>query len=181
MLLISISTQTLIAQHISANTETSSIAWLGTKVKGEHNGHIQLKSGKLELKNGNITGGYFVIDMNSITCDDLKNKALNKKLVGHLESEDFFNTEKHPTATLTITNSTAFRNGIATITGDITIRGKTETITFETQKLEKKYVATIEIDRSKFNVKYGSKSFFKNLGDKTINDLFTLNITLVTN
>ena len=42
-----------------------------------------------------------------------------------------------------------------------------------------KATAEIELDRSEFDVKYGSGSFFDGLGDKLIYDDFNLTIELV--
>jgi polyisoprenoid-binding protein YceI len=117
--------------------------------------------------------------MTSLINTDLQDEGYNKKLVGHLKSDDFFGVEKHPTATLNITKATKFSNGKASITGKLRIKSKTETITFDIVKNENTYTAKIEIDRSKYDVKYGSTSFFDSLGDKAIDDIFILNIKLL--
>ncbi len=167
------------AQTQKVNTEKSTINWLGKKIGGQHEGLIKLKNGVLEEKNGKIVSGSFVIDMTSLTNTDLQDEGYNKKLVGHLKSDDFFGVEKFPTATLNITKATKFSNGKASITGKLTIKGKTENITFDIVKNENTYTAKIEIDRSKYDVKYGSTSFFDSLGDKAIDDIFILNIKLL--
>jgi len=166
------------AQKVEVNTENSSIEWLGKKIGGQHEGNIQVKSGYFELKNDKIVAGRFVVDMTTITNSDLKDEGNNQKLIGHLKSDDFFGVEKFPTASLVVTKSSKFSNGKATVIGDITIKGKTDTITFEVVREGNTYSAKINIDRSKFDVKYGSNSFFDNLGDKAINDIFTLDISL---
>jgi len=117
--------------------------------------------------------------MTSITNTDLTDASYNQKLVGHLKSDDFFGIEKFPTANLNITKATKFSNGKASVTGDVTIKGKTETITFDIVKKGNSYSAKIEIDRSKHDVRFGSTSFFDSLGDKAIDDLFILDIKLV--
>ncbi len=117
--------------------------------------------------------------MTTITCTDIEDGEYNQKLVGHLKSDDFFGVEKFPTAEFVVKKSTKFKNGKASITGDITIKGKTESLTFEVDNDGSNYKAKIDIDRSKFDVRYGSNSFFDNLGDKVIDDIFTLNIQLV--
>ena len=119
--------------------------------------------------------------MTTITNSDLKDEGYNQKLVGHLKSDDFFGVEKFPTASFVVTKSSKFSNGKATLTGDITIKGKTESISFDIVKQSKEYTTKIEIDRSKFDVRYGSDSFFDNLGDKAIDDIFSLNIKLAVN
>jgi polyisoprenoid-binding protein YceI len=173
-----LSTQLLVAQKHEVNAQKSSVEWLGKKIGGQHNGAIMLKSGSIELKDNQIVSGNFVVDMTSITCADLKDEGYNQKLVGHLKSDDFFGVEAYPTASFKLTESSKFSDGKASVKGDITIKGKTESITFDVVKKGSAYSAKIEIDRSKFDVKYGSNSFFDNLGDKAIDDIFTLTVML---
>ena len=167
------------AQKYMADAGKSAIKWTGEKVTGSHWGHINLKSGDLEMKDGKITGGTFMIDMNSISCKDIEDDGYNKKLVGHLKSDDFFGVSTYPTAKLVITKATDFKENKADVRGDLTIKKNTESLLFNVTKNGDKYTAKIVVDRSKFDVRYGSKSFFDNLGDKTIYDEFTLEVDLV--
>jgi len=169
----------LLAQKGEVNTEKSIVEWHAKKIGTQHKGNIQLKSGHFELQDGKMVEGNFVIDMTSITNTDLENETYNQKLVGHLKSDDFFGVEKYPTARFELIKSSDFSNGKATVTGDITIKGKSESISFEVLQEGNEYTTTIAIDRSKFDVRYGSDSFFDNLGDKAIDDIFTLEIRLV--
>ena len=169
----------IIAQKAEVDIEKSSIKWRAKKIGSQHEGNIQLKNGIIELKDGNMLAGSFVVDMTSITNTDLKNENYNQKLVGHLKSDDFFGVEEYPTAKLELTGSSEFSDGKATVTGDFTIKGKTESISFDVVQKGSEYTATIAIDRSKFDLRYGSDSFFDNLGDKAIDDIFTLDIKLV--
>lgn len=178
-LVIVLSSTGLFAQKLEVDTKKSSVEWLGKKIGRQHEGSIKVKSGSLELKDGKIVAGDFVIDMTTITNSDLKDEGSNKKLVGHLKSDDFFGVEKFPTAKLNIIQSTKFTNGKATVKGNITIKGKTESVSFEILRKGNIYTTKLDLDRSKFDVRYGSKSFFNDLGDKAINDIFTLNIKLV--
>ena len=168
----------IFAQKLEINPKSSSIEWLGKKIGGQHNGNIQLKSGSLELENETIVTGNFVVDMTTISNLDIESEESKQNLVNHLKSDDFFGVAKFPTANFVITKSTPFKNGKATITGDITIKNKTESITFEVIQYGKEYKSKIEINRSKFDVRYGSNSFFDNLGNKAIDDIFTLDIEL---
>lgn len=177
--IILLSSTAIFAQKVEVNTEESTVKWLGKKIGGKHEGDIRIKSGYLELNKDAIVAANIVIDMNSITNTDLTDEGYNQKLVGHLKSDDFFGVEKFPTATLELTNSTKFSDGKATVNGKITIKGKTENVSFEVLKKESAYTTTMKIDRSKFDVRYGSDSFFDNLGDKAIDDIFTLDINLV--
>ncbi|MDZ7605082.1 MAG: YceI family protein [Cyclobacteriaceae bacterium] len=166
-------------------TQESQVEWLGKKVTGEHYGEISISKGDLQLENDVLTGGSFEIDMKSIVCKDLDNQEYNQKLVGHLKSDDFFGVEKYPTASLVITGVEKKGSTKYMVQGDITIKGVTKSISFPTQVAiygeKASATASITIDRSDFNVKFGSGSFFDGLGDKMIYDEFTLDVTLVAN
>ena len=168
------------AQNVAVNTEKSTIAWHGEKIGGEHDGTIDLKSGELTIENEAITSGNFVVDMTSIKNRDIEDAGYKAKLEGHLKSDDFFGVEKFPTSKLVITKASKFENGTAKVQADLTIKGKTEEVTFDMVQAGDNYTAELKIDRSKFDVRYGSNSFFDNLGDKAIDDIFTLTVTLVT-
>lgn len=169
----------LTAQRTEVNVETSAIQWMGKKIGSEHHGELDLKSGFLEMQDGRIVGGMFTVDMTTLRNTDLKSEDRNQRLVGHLKSDDFFSVDQYPTSTLHITGGTGFENDKATVNGNITIKGKTEPISFETERHNMGYTARLLIDRSKFDVRYGSDSFFDNLGDNAIDDIFTVDIQLV--
>ncbi len=170
--------------NLTVNAEKSNINWKGEKVTGEHTGTIKIKSGSLMLKEGKLQGGEFIIDMASIENTDLDGEYKGK-LEGHLKSDDFFGTAKFPEATLKITGAKeTSKAGVYTVMADLTIKGITNPITFNATLLDDKGTvvanANVVVDRSKFDVRYGSGSFFDNLGDKTIYDEFTLTVNLVT-
>lgn len=170
----------LYGQSKQVDVEKSSLHWLGKKVTGEHDGYISLKKGMLEFKNGNIVGGSFIIDMGSITNTDIESDEYKAKLIGHLKSDDFFGVETYPTANLVITEATAFKKGEAKVKGKLSIKKDTHPVEFTVKQSGSEYAATIVVDRSKYDVRYGSKSFFDNLGDKAIHDEFTLTVKIVT-
>jgi len=176
--MILLSGNLMFAQKLEVNTKASSVEWMGKKIGRQHVGNILLKSGYLELNNDKIVAGNFVVDMTSITNTDMENEEYSQKLVGHLKSDAFFGAGQYPTAIFKVTQSSEFRNGKATVTGEISIKEITESISFEVTRAGKEYSAKIEIDRAKFDVRYDSNSFFDNLGDKAIDDIFTLNIKL---
>lgn len=152
----------------------STFNWKGTKVTGEHVGTIKLKSSKLTTdKAKKITGGEFVMDLASVDCTDLKGKW-KKKLEDHLKSADFFDVAKHPTAKLTIDKVTD-----KDFAGKLTIKGKTHPVKVAYTKKGSEYSGTMKFNRTKFDMKYKSGSFFKNLGDKMIHDEVTLNFKVV--
>ncbi len=171
------------AQTMQVDTKTSIISWKGYKVTGSHYGKISLKSGKLDFNNGLLAGGSFEIDMTSMTCEDLSG-SMAEKLLSHLKSDDFFGVAKYPTAKFVITQVVSRGTpGSYKIIGDLTIKSTTKPIKFFADLKDEggKMVATakITVDRSEFDVRYGSGSFFDNLGDKTIHDEFDLDVKLV--
>lgn len=165
------------AQEKNVDVTTSNIHWLGEKVTGQHEGNLSLKSGSLILTDGEVTGGSFVVDMNSMTCTDLEGEYAGK-LIGHLKSDDFFGVENFPEATLTFTAVEAKGNGVYAVTGDFTIKGKTNPASFDLTVNDNGATAKVVIDRSKYDIRYGSNTFFDNLGDKAIYNEFKLDVTL---
>ena len=180
-LVLTLLTTNVFSQPFIVNNEKSTIYWLGKKITGEHSGYINIVKGKMLIDNNQIIDGNFVIDMNSMTCTDIEDASLNKKLLEHLKSDDFFSTEKYPNSTLEIISSTIFSNNKSKVTGRLTIKGKTEPIVFEVLRNNNNYKAELNIDRSKYDVRYGSTSFFDSLGNRAIDDIFTLKIDLFVN
>ncbi len=176
-LLVTVST-IVSAQTKKVNVEKSKITWIGKKVTGQHEGTISLKDGALVFKGKKLTGGTFTVDMNSIAVTDLKAGEGKEKLEGHLKSGDFFGTEKFSTATLVFKTIGAKGNGTYAVTADLTIKGSTNPITFDITVAGKTATTKLVIDRTKYDIKYGSGSFFDNLGDKAISDNFELNVNL---
>ncbi len=166
------------AEDKKVNIEKTTIQWNGKKVTGEHHGSIKLKSGSLNMNNGTINGGVFLIDMSSLVNEDLSG-GMKEKLEGHLKSDDFFGVEKYPLAKLVIKEATAFKDDMSTVKADLTIKGITNPVSFDVKRVKSAYHAVITVDRSRYDVRYGSGKFFDNLGDKTIYDDFTLDVMLV--
>ncbi|RAU82351.1 YceI family protein [Pontibacter arcticus] len=175
------------ARGYKVDVAKSDVKWHAKKVTGEHMGNISLKSGELDVAGNKVKGGSFVIDMSSITCTDIKDAEYNGKLIGHLKNDDFFSVDKHPTATFKITSLKPIAKAAAgkpnhTVTGDLTIKGITKPVTFPATITVNNGVATakadVVIDRTKYDIKYASKSFFDSIGDKAIYDDFTVSINL---
>jgi polyisoprenoid-binding protein YceI len=169
-------------------SKESKVKWLGKKVTGQHNGAIDVKGGEITFDGSTLKGGTIEIDMTSITNEDLKDEGYNKKLVGHLKSDDFFGVETYPTSKFVIKSVKPVAKAAAgkpnyEVTGDLTIKASTQELTVPVWAVVEKGVArvktTFTIDRSKFDVRYGSTSFFDNLGDKAIHNDFELDIDLV--
>ncbi len=162
------------------NLEESTIEWQGFKPTGSHKGTINMLSGSFTTKDGKIQSGSFVIDMNSI-----KESKDNARFEGHLKSADFFEVEKFPTATFKITGLEE-KDGNTLLSGNLTLKDATNNVTFPITVTNEADVLTVSsevftIDRSKWNLRYGSKSFFDNLKDKFINDDIELKVMVKVN
>ncbi len=160
------------------NAEKSGIVWTGKKVTGQHSGTINLQNGALVFKGKVLQGGTFTVDMTTINTTDLKAGQGKEKLDGHLKAEDFFGVEKHKTANLVFKTISGKGKGLYTVTADLTIKGITKPITFDITVKGNTATTTLNVDRTKYDIKYGSGSFFSDLGDKTINDEFELKVNL---
>jgi polyisoprenoid-binding protein YceI len=168
---------TITAQTKKIDIAKSSVNWLAKKVTGQHSGTINLKDGTLIFKGKKVAGGSFVVDMTSVTATDLTGEYL-AKLNGHLKSEDFFNVEKFSTATLVFKKVAPKANGVYTVTANLTIKGITKPITFDLATTSNTATTTFMVDRTIYDIKYGSKSFFDSIGDKAIDNEFELKVAL---
>lgn len=166
------------AQTKKIDAAKSTINWVGKKVTGEHTGNVKFKDGSLTFKGKAVTGGVFNVDMTSINVTDLKAGEGKEKLEGHLKADDFFGIEKFPTATLKFTSVKAKSAGVYAVTADLTLKGVTKPVSFELTTTGNKATANFNVDRTKYDIRYGSASFF-NVGDKAINDEFEVAVTLV--
>jgi polyisoprenoid-binding protein YceI len=156
--------------------EKSKVNWKGYKVTGQHEGTINLKSGTLTFDDETLTGGSFVMDMVSISTTDLEGEYKGK-LDGHLKSADFFGVEKFPTATLEFINVSG-KDGSYKIKANLTIKETTKAVEFSMTVKGNTATANLEIDRTEYDIKYGSSSFFDDLKDKAIYDNFDLSVSL---
>lgn len=165
-------------EKYAVDVANSAIYWLGKKPGKDHNGIVRLRDGEVIVNGDQVVGGRFTIDFTTIDNIDLKEKGDMKghnKLTTHLKSDDFFGVEKYPTGTFVVTNITQ-KNGPgganAEVTGNLTIKGKTNRETFPAKinVSDNKVTAeaSFKVDRSKYDVRYGSKTFFP---DKAVNDL----------
>jgi len=176
VLAVSFASFTAISEK-TVNVENSKVTWKGYKVTGSHEGTIALKTGTLKFETNTLVGGEFSIDMASITNTDIKGEYA-QKLEGHLKSDDFFGVANHPTAGIVFTSVKTSGKNSYTVVADLTIKGKTSPVTFEISIYGSKATAALKVDRTKYDVKYGSSSFFDNLKDKAIYDEFDLVVDL---
>ena len=172
-----LSTISIAQEKLNININNSSIKWIGEYVFSfsGHDGFIKFSKGYF-IKTGEIiTGGEFIIDMNSITNTDIKAKKANNSLVNHLKDPDFFDVKKHPTAKIKINSFEYFDNNQVRIRADLTIKGITNSINFNADlDYEKKSLTTkFKINRKKWNVNYKSK-----MKDSPISDAIGFEISV---
>lgn len=176
-LVVALSTFTATAQTSKkVDASKSKVLWLAKKVGGQHNGDIKLKEGTLIFKGKELKGGNFTVDMTSINTTDLQGEWKGK-LDGHLKNDDFFAVEKFPTSTLVFKKIGKKTANTYVVEADLTIKGITNPITFDIVANKGVANATLMIDRTKYDVKYGSKNFGA-LADKAIDDEFELKVQL---
>ena len=173
-------------QVYSIDSSQGQVKWTGTKVTGKHWGTVQVKGGQVRMDGANLLGGTVMIDMTSIKVDDIKDAKTNAKLVGHLKNDDFFAVDKHPTATLEMSEVKARsgEKGTFDVNGQLTIRGVSKPVSFQTKmnpSAEGMVSANARVvwNRAHYDIKYKSGSFFEKLGDQLIHDDVTMEVTLV--
>lgn len=187
-MLLALSTTFAVAQNkpvaatYNIDAATSSIKWVGKKVTGQHTGTLAVKDGSFTYTGDLLTAGEVNVDMNTLAVTDIPaSDENNGKLVGHLKSPDFFNVAKYPAAKLVITGSEKTAAGLK-VKGNLTFVGKTNPIEFDAKVVKTdssvNTKATVVLDRTKWELKYGSGSFFKGLGDKAINNDFEITVDI---
>ncbi len=159
------------------DAKKSTINWVGKKVTGKHEGTVALKDGALVFDGKKLVGGNFTVDMTTISTTDLTG-GMKEKLDGHLKADDFFGTDKYATSKLVFKKIATKKNNTYTIYADLTIKDKTNEVVFDIVVGTNTASAKVMIDRTKFDIKYGSGSFFDGLGDKAIDNEFELNVAL---
>jgi polyisoprenoid-binding protein YceI len=159
------------------------LEWTGKKLTGEHKGRVAVSAGELITDGKTVKQGNFEIDLNALTVTDITDPDYNAKLVGHLKNEDFFNVSAYPTASFVLSSVTSKGGDQYQLKGKLTVKGITKDIEFPAViKNDGKRLtahAKIKVDRTQFNIRYGSASFFDNLGDKAIDNEFELDLKLV--
>lgn len=181
--LVAVLSMQLIATDYKVDNSKSTVKWKGTKVTGEHYGNIDFKGGNLEVEGYKIKSGTFQMNMESIVNEDLEDESTNRKLVGHLKSDDFFSVDKHPVSTLELKEVKHKAGNKYSLTGDLTIKGITHPVTFDAtvdiSENQLKANGNMEVDRTLYDIKFRSGKFFSNLGDNLIHDTFNLDFNVV--
>lgn len=161
---------------------SSSIKWNAQKrVGAKHNGTVEAKEGALVMQEGAIIGGSFVADMTTIVDLDLTDEKFNTLLTNHLKSDDFFAVETYPSATFAVSEVVDLEGidgATHRVTGTMTIKGIENELSLpawiEADTGGVHATGTATLDRTLWDVRYGSDRFFDNLGDELIEDVFTL-------
>lgn len=170
------------ADVYTVDVTKSTVNWEGKKFSGSHTGTIALTSGNLQFNGKKLVEGGFIADMTTIKTMDGEKPSPN--LDKHLKNDDFFGADKFPAANFVIKKVEGAGADVK-ITGDLTIKGKTNSISFPakiTWNADKTVTAVAEkvtVDRTKYGIEYKSKSIFSSIGDNFIYDDFTLAVKLV--
>jgi len=169
------------AETYTVTPENSQVKWTATKVMGKHYGTIRIASGTIHFEGDQFSGGEAAIDTTSLTVEDLEGES-KEKLTGHLKNPDFFDVEAFPAAALKIIGVKPAGNNLYDVTADLTIKSVTHPVSFQAavEKKDGKVQATavFKVDRTLYGIRYGSGKFFENLGDRTIHDDFTLEVSV---
>ena len=177
-----VATSTEGSTYFEVDAAESSVAWKGTKPTGDsHTGTVAIKAGKLSIENGQIAAGKFILDLTQMTVtDEGMDDGSKAKLVGHLSNEDFFEVEKHPTASFEVTEATEKE-----LTGNLTIKGVTKSVTVpyfaQVDGAKATARASFSVDRTEWGITFSSGNFFKDLGDHLIDDAIQFDVELVAN
>lgn len=162
---------------------SSTVNWTGKKVLGLHTGSINIASGFIEMQDNLITGGEIQIDMTSIVITDIEDKKNHDDFLAHLKNDDFFSVDKFKTAKLVISGSVKTEDNKLQIAGMLTIKDISHPVSFiatvETFTDFLHSLGEIVIDRTMYNIRYGSGKFLQNLGDNLIHDDFVLQFKLI--
>lgn len=172
-------------EKIEIASAQSRIDWIGRKVTGAHNGTIDVKEGSFLLTNGQVIGGQVIIDMSTLVILDVTDSATNTQFAGHLASDDFFSIEKFPTATFEIVSTKLQSGSQYRFEGNLTIKGITHVAGFDAIVNSSddtiNVVGKLIVDRTKYDIKFRSGNFFKDLGDTLIYNDFELDVNVIAN
>ena len=175
MLIITIS----YGQNLTLDINKSQLKWKGKEITTkEHYGSLVFKSGYLTLKNNKPYSGKFIVDMTSLKNEDLP-EDYRGRLEGHLKSDDFFSIDKFPESTLEIKSSSKIDKSEFEVKGELTIKGIKHPISFTMKKNNDEWKSNLIFDRSKYDVRFRSGTFFENLGDQLIYDDIVIETSLI--
>ena len=170
------------------DTDQSTIEWFGRNPNTKHFGTVRISEGQIKIENGNMTGS-IEIDMDSIENINLKGDELQPVLVSHLKSDDFFLIKAFPKATFIINGGELVGEAHMSspnyeVNGTLELRGVKQDLSFAATIApadDNGLVAEahFDIDRTRWNVIYGSTRFFENLGMHLVFDLISFQLRIV--
>lgn len=180
---LALSSATLLKPTLfKVDASKSTFKWTGKKVTGSHWGYVKFSDGIITVDKNQVKGGSFNVDMTSIDVQDLKGEYAGK-LLGHLKSDDFFSVDKNTKSTLVLKSVSPKGGNNFDVKADLTIKGVTSEVNFpatiSVSATNVTATASFKIDRTKYGLKYGSGSFFDNLGDKAIDNDFLVDVNIV--
>lgn len=162
---------------------SSTVNWTGKKVLGLHAGTINVANGYVDFSEEGIKYGEVVIDMTTIVITDINDPKTNGEFLAHLQHDDFFSVDKFKTAKLFITDSVKKGSNAFLLKGNLTIKEITNPVSFTaTVEVFTDFLHSmgeIVIDRTLYNIRYGSGKFLQNLGDNLIYDDFVLQFKII--
>ena len=169
----------LFSQDYGIDLERSKIKWTGKEITtSSHYGTLKFVDGEINIQQETVTGKV-IVDMESLSVDDLTGGS-KARLEGHLRSDDFFSVSNHKSSTIEVKSSK--RNGNEfDVDGVLTIKGISHPINFILSVDDKVATSKLTFDRSKYDVRFRSGTFFENLGDKLILDDIELEVELYLN
>jgi polyisoprenoid-binding protein YceI len=180
----SVSQEHVAGEKYIIDTKESVLTWEGSMVFGfeeKHIGYVYISKGELMIENGQLVGGTAEIDMNTI---EYKDKANKNTPVKHLKSPDYFDVEKFPISTFSITKVVYVIRGNIKVTGDLTIKGITNSVTFPAKMEVKDGIVRangkVVIDRTQWGIRYRSGKFYDNLADQAVSDDIEIQMNIVT-
>lgn len=171
----------------SFDTNSSKVVWEGKKTfikEWIDVGDIKIESGYATLLDNKITEAQVIVDMKSIQANKTGKGDGEDMLSRHLKSADFFDVENFPTASFTLTSINETPDNLKyNAEGNLTIKGTTKKISFPVgvYMLNDDLIVEGEIvvDRTEFDIRFGSTNFFKDIGDNAIDNDFVLKVKLV--
>ncbi len=181
LLLVVLSTSLFAQTPKKIDIDKSTLEWKGYKITGHHEGTIKFTDGVLTFSDSDknkLIGGYFVVNMSTLICTDLPTGS-KERLERHLKDKDFFDVQNHPYAMLNFSQIKTNANGTYTVVADMEIKGVKQSITFDMKVSGNNALATLSIDRTKYDIKYRSESLFPDLADRAIKDNFDISVNLV--
>ena len=182
LLLTFISVMTLAQEKLEINTSTSTIRWFGEYAFyfGGHDGTIDFKKGYFIKTDDKITGGQFIIDMNSLKSLDIEDEEGREGLDNHLKNKDFFEVKTYPTAKLVFTDVVYENENLLTIYANLTIKNITKPVNFRADiNSDKKEMSTkFKIDRTLWGITFNSKEIEGKLKDGLISDAIAFDVKL---